>query len=129
MRKKLMIIGAILFLLIVGGYLYIRFGYLKAKDFKPDTSKQKSIIDLRPAIIAKLQQLVKDGSNGLYILSIEKTEPHVLSSKLDVLNASIRIDTAAMFYLDSLKLLPDDIFTFHFSTLHVDGIGIDDCLL
>ena len=128
MRKKLVIIGAILFLLIVGGYLYIRFGYLKAKDFKPDTSKQKSIIDLRPAIIAKLQQLVKDGSNGLYILSIEKTEPHVLSSKLDVLNASIRIDTAAMLHLDSLKLLPDDIFTFHFSTVHVDGIGIDDLL-
>ena len=128
MRKKLVIIGAILFLLIVGGYLYIRFGYLKAKDFKPDTSKQKSIIDLRPAIIAKLQQFVKDGSNGLYILSIEKTEPHVLSSKLDVLNASIRIDTAAMLHLDSLKLLPDDIFTFHFSTVHVDGIGIDDLL-
>jgi hypothetical protein len=128
MRKKLVIIGAILFLLIVGGYLYIRFGYLKAKDFKPDTSKQKSIIDLRPAIIAKLQQLVKDGSNGLYVLSINTLEPHLLSSKLDISNASIRIDTAAMHQLDSLQLLPDDIFTFHFSTLHIDGIGIDDLL-
>ncbi|MDB5199463.1 MAG: hypothetical protein JWO92_1426 [Chitinophagaceae bacterium] len=128
MKNKLWIAAAILFLIIIGGYLFIRLNYLKAKDFKPDTSKEKSIIDLRPAIIAKLQQLVKDGSNGLYILSVEKIEPHLLSSKLDVLNASIHIDTAAMRHLDSLQLLPDDIFTFHLSMVHIDGIGIADLL-
>ena len=71
MSRKSVIIVAAVFLLIVGGYLYLRFGYLKTKDFKPDTSKEKNPIDLRPSLIAKLQQLVKDGSNGLYILSVE----------------------------------------------------------
>ncbi|MEO7292635.1 MAG: hypothetical protein ABIW34_06005, partial [Ginsengibacter sp.] len=108
--------------------MYLRFGYLKTKDFKPDTSKEKNVIDLRPSIIAKLQQLVKDGSNGLYNLSVEKLDPNLLSSKLDISNASLNIDTAAMHHLDSLHLLPDDIFTFHLSTVHVDGIGIDDLL-
>ena len=103
MKKKLVIILAFVLLIIAGGYIFIKFKILKAKDFKPDTSKQKNIIDLRPSIIAKLQQLVKDGSNGLYILSIEKINPDVFASKLDVVNASIHIDTAAMLQLDSLK--------------------------
>ncbi|MEJ7675415.1 MAG: hypothetical protein WKF59_22575 [Chitinophagaceae bacterium] len=104
----------------------MRYGFLKSKDFKPDISKEKSVVDLRPAIIAKLQQSVKDASNGLYILYVEKIEPHLLTSKLDMFNVSIRIDTAAMIRLNSLELLPDDIFTFHFSALHIDGIGIED---
>ena len=128
MSRKIVIIIATVFFIIVGGYLYLRFGYLKTKDFKPDTSKEKNLIDLRPSIIAKLQQLVKDGSNGLYNLSAEKLDPHLLSSKLDISNASLNIDTAAMHHLDSLQLLPDDIFTFYFSTVHVDWIGIDDLL-
>ena len=128
MRNKLLIGGAILFLIIIGVYFYIKFSVLKVKDFKADTTKEKNIIDLRPSIIAKLQQLIKDGSNGLYILSVDKIEPHILESKVDITNSFIRIDTAAMQHLDSLQLLPDDIFTFHFSTVHVDGIGIDDLL-
>ena len=128
MSRKSVIIVAAVFLLIGGGYLYLRFGYLKTKDFKPDTSKEKNVLDLRPSLIAKLQQLVKDGSNGLYILSVEKLDPHLVSSKLDISGASISIDTAAMHHLDSLHLLPDDIFTFHLSTVHVDGIGIDDLI-
>jgi len=128
MRNKILPGFLLLLVIIIGGYLYLRFGFLKTKDFKPDTSKQKSIIDLRPSIIAKLQQVVKDGSNGLYVLSINELEPHVLESKLDISNASISIDTSSMHHLDSLQLLPDDIFTFHFSKLHIDGIGIDDLL-
>lgn len=128
MSRRLVIIISIVFLVIVGGYLYFRFGYLKVEDFKPDTAKQKNFIDIRPAIIAKLQQLVKTGSNGLYILSVEKLEPDILNSKLDVSGATIRIDTSAMLRLDSLRLLPDDIFTFRFSSLHIDGLGIDDLL-
>ncbi len=128
MSRRLVIVISIVFLVIVGGYLYFRFGYLKVEDFKPDTAKQKNFIDIRPAIIAKLQQLVKTGSNGLYILSVEKLEPDILNSKLDVSGATIRIDTSAMLRLDSLRLLPDDIFTFRFSSLHIDGLGIDDLL-
>jgi hypothetical protein len=128
MKKKIAIILALVLLIIAGSYVFIKYNFLKAKDFKPDTSKQKSIIDLRPSIIAKLQQLVKDGSNGLYILSIEKINPDVFASKLDIVNTSIHVDTAAMLQLDSLKRLPDDIFTIRFDSLHIDGIDIVDLL-
>lgn len=128
MSKRILVISAVLILIVTGGYLYIRFHYLKAKDFKPDSSKEKNVLDLRPSIIAKLQQLVKDGSNGLYILSIEKLEPDILASKVDLTNSSIRVDTAAMNHLDSLHQLPDDIFTFHFKSAHIDGMGVSDLL-
>ena len=64
----------------------IRFSVLQSRDFKPDTTKSKSILDLRPQLIAKLQQLVKDGSNGLYNLSIGKIEPHISSGGVDMNN-------------------------------------------
>ncbi len=128
MKKKFIIILIIVLFIFTGGFLFIKFYYLKAKDFSADASKEKSILDLRPSVIAKLQQLVKDGSNGLYILSIEKIDPDLISSKLDVINASIHIDSTVMLQLDSQKKLPDDIFTIHFDSLHIDGIGIADLL-
>jgi len=126
--KKIVVIISILLVVIVGGYLFIRYHFLKAKNFKPDNSKAKNILDLRPAIIAKLQQVVKDGSNGLYILSVQKLNIDVAASKFDAVNASITIDTAAMKRLDSLKKLPDDIFKIKFASLHVDGLGIQDLI-
>lgn len=94
--KTLLIIAIIGIAIIGGGYLYTRHHILRARDFRPDNSKAKNILDLRPAIIAKLQQLVKDGSNGLYILSLQEIQPDILSSKLDVINGTIVPDTAAM---------------------------------
>ncbi|HXR83531.1 MAG TPA: hypothetical protein VN722_04440 [Hanamia sp.] len=126
--KKFIIILSALLLLVAGGYIYIRYHFLKAKNFKPDNSKAKSILDLRPAIIAKLQQVVKDGSNGLYILSVQKLDIDVKASKLDAVNASITVDTAAMLQLEKLKKLPDDIFKMKFATLHIDGLGIEDLI-
>lgn len=126
--KKIIIILSTLMVLIVGGYLFIRYHFLKVKDFKPDHSKAKNVLDLRPAIIAKLQQLVKDGSNGLYILSIQKLDIDVPASKIDAVNASINVDTAAMQRLDSLKKLPDDIFKIKFAALEIDGLGIEDLI-
>ena len=126
--KKIIIILFTLVLLATGAHLFIRYHFLKAKNFKPDNSKAKSILDLRPAIIAKLQQVVKDGSNGLYILSVQKLDIDVLASKVDAVNASISIDTAAMLQLDKQKKLPDDIFKIKFSSLHIDGLGVQDLI-
>ncbi|MEO6454103.1 MAG: hypothetical protein ABIN97_08535, partial [Ginsengibacter sp.] len=82
--KKLYLIIIALLILIATAYLYLRYDFLKTKDFKPDNSKSATAVDLRPAIIAKLQQLVKDGSNGLYKLSIDELNPDVISSTLKV---------------------------------------------
>ena len=128
LSKKIIIILSGLLLIIVFAYVYIRYTFLKAKNFKPDNSKAKNILDLRPAIIAKLQQVVRDGSDGLYVLSIQKLDIDVLASKLDAVNVSITVDTAAMLKLDKLKKLPDDIFKIKFATLRIDGIGIEDLI-
>jgi len=118
----------IILAVIISGFIYIKYNFLKVKDFKPDNSNAKTILDLRPSIIAKLQQLVKDGSGGLYVLSIEKIDPDLLSSKLDVIDGTISVDTAAMLQMDKLNKLPDDVFQIKFHSLHIDGIGINDLL-
>lgn len=126
--KKIFKILLIFVIVITAAYLYIRFSVLKVKDFKPDTSKSKSVLDLRPAIIAKLQQLIKDGSNGLYHLTIEDIKIHDVISKVDILHADIVPDTIALKKLDSAHLLPDDMFKISFSSLHIDGINLNDLL-
>jgi len=126
--KKLIIIAGLILLIACAGFLYFKKDVLKTTDFKPANSKAKSILDLRPSIIAKLQQVVKDASEGLYILSIDKLEPDVLASKLDVIDGTISVDTTAMQQLDQLKKLPDDVFIIKFHSLHIDGIGIEDLL-
>ena len=126
--KKVYTILIIVVAIITGVYVAIRYGFLRTTDYKPDNSKAKSALDLRPAIIAKMQQLVKDGSSGLYRLSVKQVEPHLLSSTLQIINASIGPDTTAIKQLDRLQQLPDDIFKISFATLQLEGINIDDFL-
>src|SRR3954467_13310042 len=103
MRRIFLVVFSFLLLSIIAVYLYIRYNYLNAKDFKPDQSKARNIVDLRPAIIAKLQQLVKDGSDGLYTLTIDKLDADILASTVDVKNASVAVDTVVLQKLDELK--------------------------
>lgn len=125
-RLYLVLIG--IFIIAAGAYFYIRFDLLKSKDFKADYSKSKSVADLRPAIIAKLQQLVKDASGGLYHLSIDKIDPHISASSIDITEAVLTPDSAIVKDFDNLHTLPDDVFKISFSSLHIDGIGINDLL-
>ena len=83
---------------------------------------------MRPAIIAKLQQLVKDGSGGLYYLSIGKMDLHILASSIDITNAVLTPDSERIKDLNKAHALPDDIFKISFSSLHIDGVGINDVL-
>ena len=70
--KKAGYVISIILVILISGYLLLRFHFLKTKTIQPDYSKSKSLTDLRPLVIAKMQELVKDGSAGLYNLSIEK---------------------------------------------------------
>jgi hypothetical protein len=101
---------------------------LRSKDFKPDTSKSKSILDLRPALIAKLRQLVKDGSDGLYNLSIGEIEPHVSSGGVDMITVKIIPDSVTLLKLKSTPDAPDEVFKISIDSFHIDGIGIEDLL-
>ncbi len=126
--KRLYLLLIAIFILVTGGYFYLRFHFLKAKDFKPDYSKSKSVADLRPAIIAKLQQLVKDASAGLYHLSIERIDPDISALSININNAVLTPDSAMINNLDSLHMLPDDVYKISFSSLYMDGIVINDLL-
>gem|GEM_PF-4464127 len=75
------------------GLFFLRFYFLRASDFTPDQSRSASIIDHRPAIIAKLRQMVKDGSNGLYKLSVESVETDIVASRLTTTNAILSVDS------------------------------------
>lgn len=118
----------IVLFLVICGYLFIRFSFLKTKTVKADNSKAKNIVDLRPQIIAKLQELVKNGSHGLYNLSIDSIEPHVLDAKMDVFKVTLTPDSAALKKLDAEHILSDDVFKISFHSLHIDGFGVDDLL-
>jgi hypothetical protein len=126
--KKILIGILVLIILITGGYLYIRFSVLRPKDIKPDTSTSKSIVDLRPRLIAKLRQIVKDGSDGLYNLSIEKIEPHISSGGVNMTIIRIIPDSLTVLKLKSSPDAPDVVFKISIDSFHIDGIGIEELL-
>ena len=115
-------------IIAIGGYLYIHFSLSQIKDAKHGNPKPQSDIDLRPLITTKLQQLVKEGSNNLYTLSVENLEPDILRSQLDILNATLTPDTSELTKLDIAKKAPDNVFKFSFASLHITGITFNDLL-
>ncbi len=126
--KKLAKILVVILVFLSLGYIYLRFVYLKAPDYKSNEAKAASPLDLRPAIIAKLQQLVKDGSNGLYRLTIDRINPDLIASTLDVVDATLTPDSASFEPLDQLKQVPDDVFKITVHGIHIEGIGVADLL-
>src|SRR5438309_11578878 len=97
--KKINIIFLIIGILALSGYVFVRYN-LRAPGFVPTSAKDSSAstkpgetaLDLRPALITKLQQLVKQGSNGLYNLSIHEIEPDLLSSSVQLKKLELRPD-------------------------------------
>ena len=75
--KKITIIFLVIGLIVLGAYIYLRV-VLKTPGFTPaqatstteTTKPAENFLDLKPKLIEKLQQLVKQGSNGLYNLFI-----------------------------------------------------------
>ncbi len=109
--KKLWIILSIIAVIVIGAFFYLKFR--KSKDFEP-------------LIKAKLQELVKDGSNGLYVLDIDKIEIDVIGSKLTVHNAALLIDSARLKVLDAAGIAPKDVYKIALSDIIIDGINIGD---
>ena len=77
--KKIAVVFLVAGLLAIGGYLYLNhslntpgFTPALAKDSTSVTKPAESILDLKPKLVEKLQQLVKQGSGGLYNLFIHE---------------------------------------------------------
>ncbi|MEP6682714.1 MAG: hypothetical protein ABJA35_05610 [Parafilimonas sp.] len=111
--KKTWIIISIIAVIIIGSFLYLKLR--KSKDFEP-------------LIITKLQQLVKDASNGLYVLNIDKIEVDVIGSTVKVHNAQLLIDSARLKVLIAQGNSPVDVYKISLSDLDIDGLNVDDLL-
>ncbi len=121
--KTYSIVLLIILLIATAGFIYVRMQ--KTKSPQP-VSKSTSPIDITPLLVSKLQQLVKDGSDGLYQLSVGQLEPDVVASKVTIINAKLIPDTAALRRLDALQKAPDDVFTISFDSLRITGASLDN---
>ncbi len=111
--KKIIIV--IIMISAVGGGIFFYLKYRKSKDFEA-------------LIKTKLQELVKDGSNGLYNLKMDKIEIDILNSKLILDNAQLLIDSIRLNELNGADIAPIDIFRITLKTLNVDGLSIRELL-
>lgn len=128
MKRTGYIIIAVIMMLATAAALYIHFSSGKVNEPTQKAPQAESLVDIRPMLVKKLQQLVKKGSEGLYNLSIEKLQPDLLHSQLDIVNATLIPDTAALQKLHALKKAPDDVYKLFVHSLHINGITINDLL-
>lgn len=112
MKPKWIILVSVV-IIISGALLYLKF---------------RSSTDFEPLIKEKLQQLVKEGSNGLYKLDVERISVDVLDEQIVVLNAGLNIDSIRLSQLDAEQQAPNDIYKIAFENLVIEGIGPDDFL-
>lgn len=109
--KKRWIILSVIAITVAGVFLYLKF---------------KTNADFEPLIKAKLQQIVKVGSNGLYELDMDKIETDVLRSKVKVRNASLLINSVRLKVLYKEGTAPVDVYKISLSSLKVNGFNVDD---
>jgi hypothetical protein len=134
--KKIAVIFLIIGFMVVSAYVYVRFSLktpagftpAQAKDTTEVTKPSETLLDLKPKLVKKLQQLVKQGSNGLYNLFIHDLKPDFLNSTVKILNASLIPDTAAMKQLEQSQNLPQAIFKIKTESILIEGLGLKDIL-
>lgn len=112
--KKIIWIAGISILVIAAGII-IYLSTRKSKDFEP-------------LIKEKLQQLVKNGSDSLYQLTLDKVEIDVINATVTVVNARLIPDSAYLQKLEQQQRAPDDIFSVSLKALEINGISPLDLL-
>jgi hypothetical protein len=130
MKRLYWVIG-IIALVLVGAFIGIRKGrkeLIKARPANalPIKQKEKSPIDLRPAAIAKLQGLIKDGSRGLYKLRIDSLQTDISDGSITLVGVGVYPDSSVIPQLHRAQQLPDDVFRIEMAMLRISGIGLDD---
>jgi hypothetical protein len=90
--------------------------------------KFRGSTDFEPLIKQKLQQLVKEGSDSLYTLDIDRIKIDVVKSQVVVINATLNIDSARLVQLDQERRAPNDVYKITLQNLVIEGIGPDDLL-
>src|SRR5829696_2486533 len=133
--KKISLVFVLIGLVSISAYIYLRYsistpGFQPAasQEIKAETKKAETPLDLRPILVQKLQQIVKQGSAGLYNLSVHEVEPDVLNSSVLIRNVELIPDTAVLAHLQKLNQAPTDIFKVKLASLKIEGLDLTDLL-
>jgi hypothetical protein len=133
--KKIVVVFVIIGLMILSAFLYVKYSITtpgftpaEAKDSVSRIKPAETFLDVKPKLVEKLQQLVKQGSNGLYNLFIHELKPDILNSTIGISKASLIPDTAVMQQLEQAKQLPGEVFKIQTDSIWIDGLGIKDIL-
>ena len=116
-------------ILAAAGYFFMR-SFLHAEN-KPESTaptKLEAAIDLRPSIIAKINDIINKGSNGLYSFSTKDMTVDVLAGSVLFLQPKLTPDFSKLPQLDKEKRAPDDVFTISLNSLKIKGLGLKDIL-
>ncbi len=113
MKKIIIITASVAAILLIGIFIYLKVR--KSEDFEP-------------LIKAKLQQVVKEASDSLYILNLDKIEIDVVGSKIKVHNAELLIDSTRLTQLLAEGTAPVDVYKISLFDLQIDGFNIADLL-
>ena len=126
-RKALYILATLL-LLIGGGIWIAKKQLLKThpENAPAITQKETSPLDLRPAAIAKLQQLVEAGSDSLYQMRIDSLTTEIATGTIILIGVAVKPDTAVIERMRRQQRLPDDIFEVALQSLRITGISLSD---
>jgi len=106
--KKKWIVLIVLAGIALAAYLYLRIR--KTDDFEPQLK-------------AKLAEMVKEASNGLYILDMKRIEIDVTNGFVIAKDITLLPDSARMIELEKMQQLPNDIFTVHLDKLDLEGLS------
>jgi len=90
--------------------------------------KKNKLRDFEPQMKARISELVKQASDGLYDLQIGKLEVDVVASKVILINAHLIPDTVLYNRLIQQKLAPADIFDVTVNSLVINGLSAPDFL-
>jgi len=136
MRRKLFLIILIPALLLLVGYLFMRYSVKTAirteekrtGEILPQKdslqNNKLSGLDLRPLFIQRLRQLIRNSSQGLYDLSVGDLEVDLLASIVRLRNVTVRPNLQNL--RSSVK--PSDIFSLSFKRIDIEGINLDDAV-
>ncbi len=113
MKKILLVSGALIVLIIIGSYLYLK--YRKLDDFEPNLKQ-------------KLQQIVTQGSGGLYKLEVGKINVDVVNARVILSDIHITYDSTVYAQLLESNRAPKDVFDIQLTSLAVDGIKPEDVI-
>lgn len=109
MMKKILI-GISIFIVLAAAGVFI---YLKTRKLD----------DFEPLIKQRLQSLVFQATDSLYILDVNKIDADILSSKIVLINIKLVPDMQVWERLKQQRKAPADVFNVEVSGLVIDGIN------